>query len=772
MSVASKSFGLATKAVGVIAGLIPDGEPDPLRNAISEMGRARVRTDGPAKVTGGVLYSAETQAAAMSYAVVVGSSIAKGRIVSIDSAAAASTPGVALIMTHKNAPERKVAAAFGTARGMLSAAGVGVPVLGDDIVRWCGQPVAVVVADSFEAAREAAALIRVGYAPEQAIVSLDQARENAFTPLMTAMEESETVIGDADAAIDAAQVKVDQCYTTPYMNHNAMEPHATVAQWRAGRLYVYDTTQFPVGCRDVLAKKFGLARDQVVVESGFLGGAFGGKAAAWPHVELAAAAAKLIDRPVKLVLGRRDLFAMTGGRSMTRQRVAIGADGERRLTGLVHEALGMCTEEVFAEAAITPARHLYAAPAIRLHMQVAPLDRIQNSFMRAPGDAPGSFALESALDELAIAGGIDPLDLRLINEPKRNPTKGTMFSSRHLVECLTRGAEAFGWRERQAAPRSVRDGRTLIGYGMASAIHPTAQLIAKVGLTLRADGLVLIETSTSEIGTGTATAQAQATAERIGVAFDRVRFVEGNTRLPNATTPGGSSTSVTLGAAIRDAQKKLIRALLTLERGSGTVLDGAKAEDCDTVDGGVYLRNRPGAGERFEAILARAGRMSIAVEGSCAMSLKGQKYSMHAYGAHFCEVRVDMDTGEVRVVRWTGVMDGGRILNPTLARSQIIGGIIMGIGMALHEESVTDARSGGIINADLAGCHIPCHADAPRIDVSFLDRSDPMTPLGAKGIGELGIVGAAAAVANAVHHATGVRVRDLPITPDKVLRQH
>ena len=770
MSLASKSFGVVTKAVGTIAGLIPDGEPDPLRNAIGEMGRARVRTDGPAKVTGGVTYTAEAQAAALSYAVIVGSNIAKGRIVSIDSGAAAGAPGVTLIMTHENAPERKVTAPFGTARGMLSASGVGVPVLGDDRVHWCGQPVAVVVADSFETARDAAALITIEYAPEAATVSLDRARGKAFTPMMTAMEESETVIGDADAAIGAAQVKVDRRYTTPYMNHNAMEPHATVAQWRDGRLFVYDAAQFPVGSRDMLAKKFGLARDDVVVESGFLGGAFGGKAAAWPHVELAAAAAKLIDRPVKLVLSRRDVFAMTGGRSMTQQRVAIGADGEGRLTGLVHEALGMCTGEVFAEAAITPARHLYAAPAIRLHMQVAPLDRIQNSFMRAPGDAPGSFALESALDELAIAGGIDPLDLRRMNEPECNPTKGTPFSSRHLVECLTRGADAFGWRGRVAAPRSMREGRMLTGYGMASAIHPTAQLIAKAGLTLEADGKVLVETSTSEVGTGTATAQAQATAERIGVAFDRVRFVEGNTRLPDATTPGGSSTSVTLGAAIHDAQKKLIRALLKLERGSGTVLDGAKSEDCDTVDGGLYLRNRPGAGERFEAILARAGRMRVAVEGSCAMSLKGQKYSMHAYGAHYCEVRVDEDTGEIRVVRWTAVIDGGRILNPLLARSQIIGGIIMGIGMALHEESVTDARSGGIVNADLAGYHVPCHADAPRFDVHFLDRPDPLTPLGAKGIGELGIVGAAAAIANAVYHATGKRVRDLPITPDKIFR--
>lgn len=769
MSLASKSFALASKTASKLARLVPDDDPDPLRVATGEVGRPVDRVDGPDKVTGALRYTGEASRDGVAHAVIVGSTIAKGRVLAIDGAAALASPGVLLVMTHENAPKRRRTATFATLAGPLSASGTSVPFLNTDRIEWNGQPVAVVVADTFENARHGAALVEVAYEEEPARVELAQARGDAFTPSNAGFDEAETRIGDADAALARAAVRIDATYTTPYVNHCAMEPHATVAEWQGDRLLVHDTTQYPIGLRDMLAKKFGLPKDKVVVTAPFIGGGFGGKAAAWPNVDLAVSAAKLLGRPVKLVLSRPDTFRMTGGRSMTEQRVALGADRTGRLQALMHEGLGMCTRDVFAEYVISPSRHGYAAPAIRLGIKVTRLDRIQNSFMRAPGDAPGSFALESAMDELADACGIDPVEFLILNQPERDPTKGTEFTSRHLIQCLREGAAAFGWERRTPEPRSMRDGRALVGYGVAAASYPTQQFTATVGLTLTAAGEVVIETATSEMGTGTATTQAQAAAERLGVPPARVRFVHGASSLPTATTPGGSATTITVGAAIRDAQEKLLKQLLRSVAKTGSPLAGATPDECDMRDGGVFLRNRPGVGETYEAILARAGRRELRVEGSSGMSVRGTKYSAHAYAAHFCEVHIDPDTGEVRVKRWTSVVDGGRIISPKLARSQIVGGVIMGLGMALMEETVTDARTGGVINHDLAEYHLPVHADVPAFDVRFLDQPDPRTPLGAKGIGELGTVGSAAAIANAVHHATGVRVRDLPIRLEKLL---
>jgi len=610
--------------------------------------------------------------------------------------------------------------------------------------------------------------VRIEYAPAPAEISLDAGMPRAFTPSNSGFEESDTRIGDPEAALRGAAHAVDAAYATPQENHCAMELHATLAWWDGGDLHLRDATQYPYGVKEMLAKKFGLSKARVHVEAPFIGGGFGGKAAAWPHVWLAAAAAKTVGRPVQIVLSRAQTFTMTGGRSPTRSRVALGADAAGQLVALVHEGASMCTGDVFAEYVTAPSRHLYACPNIALSQKVVRLDRIQNSFMRAPGDAPGSFALESAMDELAWAAGLDPVELRLRNEPDRNPTKGTDFPSRHLRECYALGAERFGWGKRLPQPRSMRDGRALVGWGMAACVYPVQQFTGSVRLTLGADGTATVASGHAEMGTGTATAQAQATAERLGLPLAKVRVVHGDSDMPPMRTPGGSATTATIASAVWSARDALVRELLVLAKGTDSPLDGARPDDVETGSEGLHLKNQPGRHETYRALLARAGRDAVEVTGKAALPYKATKHSMHAYGAHFCEVRVDEGTGTAHVARWVGAFDGGRIINPRTARSQLVGAITMGIGMALLEETVLDGN-GWVANANLAEYHVPVQADVPEIEVHFLDRPEPLTPLGVKGIGELGIVGAAAAVANAVFHATGKRVRDLPIRLDKLL---
>lgn len=769
MSLASRSFGAAAKAAAALAQLLPDGERDPLLTAAGEIGWPRTRVDGSAKVTGAVAYAADHHAPGMAHAALVGSTVARGRVTAIDATAASAVPGVLLVMTHENAPRMQRTAVFATLQGPLSAAGTGVRVLNTDEVYWRGQPVAVVVADTMEGAAFAAGLVKVAYESAPAELSLEAGMPRAFTPSNTGFEESETRIGDPETALERAAVQVDGTYTTPQVNHCAMELHATLAWWDGEDLHVRDATQYPYGVKEMLAKKFGLSKDRVHVEAPFIGGGFGGKAAAWPHVWLAVAAAKLTGRPVRLTLSRAQTFTMTGGRSPTRSRVALGADANGRLIALVHEGASMCTDDVFAEYVISPSRHLYASPGIALSQKVVRLDRIQNSFMRAPGDTPGSFALESAMDELAWAAGLDPVELRLRNEPERNPTKGTDFSSRHLLDCYALGAERFGWSKRVSQPRAMREGRTLVGYGMAACVYPVQQFTGAVRLRLDADGTATIASGHNEMGTGAATAQAQAAAERLGLPFAKVRVVHGSADMPPMRTPGGSATTATIASAVWSARDALVRELLKLAKGTESPLAGARFDDVDTGNEGLHLKNQPGHGESYRALLARAGRDAVEVTGKAALPYKATKHSMHAYGAHFCEVRVDEDTGTAHIARWVGAFDGGRIINPRTARSQLIGGIIMGLGMALQEETVLDEGTGWVANANLAEYHLPVEADVPEIEVHFLDRPDPLTPLGVKGIGELGIVGAAAAVANAVFHATGTRVRDLPIRLDKLL---
>jgi xanthine dehydrogenase YagR molybdenum-binding subunit len=765
MSLASRGFGVASRAIGTLARLLPDGRPDPLATRPGEIGRPADRVDGPDKVTGRVRYTAEHQPTNVAYATVVGATIARGRIVAIDSARAGAAPGVLLVMTHENAPRMRPTPAYATLPRPLGAAAMSLPILNTEQIYFHGQAVAVVVAETQEQADHAATLVDVRYTPASAVLSMTS--RAAFTPTHALLEPARTRRGDSRAALAPAAAMVDNVYTTPLVHHNALEPHATVAVWDDDGLTVYDATQYPYGVKEMLARKFGLPTSRVRVLAPFIGGGFGGKATAWPHVSLAVAAAELARRPVKLVLSRTDVFRMTGGRSPTESRIVLGADAHGRLTALEHDALSMCTRDEFAEAAIIASRHLYASPNINLRQHVVRLDRIQNTFFRGPGMVPGSFALESAMDELACALDVDPIELRRRNEPDRDPTAGHRFTSRYLREAYQLGAEAFGW-SRPTAPGTWREGRWLLGHGMAAAINPDALLIATVRLRLTADATVTIASATNELGAGTATAQTQAAAQRFGLPASSVHFRQGDSDV-KTRIPGASAATTTLASAIQSARDNLVRELLTLVSGTDSPLAGRRLADVEIRDGGVYLRASPRLGETYQRILERAGRTAVEVTGTSAPPWQTIKRATNTYGAHFCAVKVDEDTGEVRVTRWVGAFDGGRIINPKQARSQLAGGIIMGVGMALTEETLLDERCGRIVNSSLTGYHVPTHADIPDIEIHFVDRPDPHTPLGAKGIGELGIVGAAAAIANAVYHATGKRIRDLPITPDKLL---
>ncbi|WP_375419267.1 xanthine dehydrogenase family protein molybdopterin-binding subunit [uncultured Hymenobacter sp.] len=761
------------QVMGVVAKLVPEPAPDALLHANEFVGRPYPRVDGRLKVTGQATYSAEHRLAGLTHAALVHSTIAKGRITTLDTVAAEAVPGVLLVMTYRNAPRLK-APELAYAVSMtnpLAGSTTTLPVMQSGDITWNGQVVAVVVAETLELARYAASLVRVTYQEQVPLISLEANKGAAFVPDHVVLEPAEVSKGDAQANLALAPVRVDAVYTTPFQNHNALEPHATIAVWLdEAHLTVYDSTQYPSGVKEALVEMFKLKPDGVRVITDFVGGAFGGKVAMWQHVPLAAAAARLVQRPVKLNLTRAAVNFTVGGRSRTEQRVALGATRDGQLTALLHTGYSMCTQDVFAEQYTMLARHLYAAPNIYLQQKVVRLDRVQNSFMRAPGETPGSFALESAVDELAHALGLDPLELRRRNEPDRDPIHDTPFSSRALTQAYALGAEKFNWAPQRPAPGTTREGEWLVGTGVASAWYPTQPLPVTVRTRLTADGKVTVFTSSVEMGVGAATVQTQHIAERFGVPFERAQYVHGDSDLPVSRAMGGSSATAAVGSAIQAAAEKLIDELLKLA-GKNKESPLYKADRAAVVlrAGGLYLRDEPTTGASFAAILAGQKESFIEVDGDSASPTRSAKYSMGSYGVHFCEVRVHAETRQVRVARFLSVMDCGRILNPRTARSQIMGGVVMGIGMALMEESVTDERTGRLMNPTLGEYHVPVHADIPALDVHFLDVPDPHATLGVKSVGEIGIVGVAAAVANAVFQATGIRVRDLPITVEKLL---
>lgn len=668
------------------------------------------RVDGPAKVTGSATFTAEYNPPGMAYAEIVVSSIAHGRIKRVDAEAARTAPGVLLVMTHDNAP--RVNAAKQQDNDPL------LPLLQDDRVHFNRQPVALVIAETPEQARDAASRMRIEYAQQRAFTSFEEAPVRE--PKQFLGEDLQYERGDPEKAFDEAEVRIERTYGTPVHHHNPIEPHATIAQWDGGKLTVYDSTQFISGVRRRLAHVFDIEEEDVRVICRFVGGGFGCKGTAWAHVPLAAMAAKALQRAVRIELPRALMYGFTGFRPRTEQRMSLGAGRGGLISALMHDTLAQTAEhDDWIETSGLFSRNLYAVPNYRMTHRLARLNTSRPTFTRAPGESTGSFALECALDELAVELGMDPIELRLRNYAERDPDSGKPFSSKSLRECYRVGAERFGWDKRDTTP----------GMGMATASYPAWRSNASAFIRMDSEGNVLVQSGTQELGTGSYTVFSQIAAQVLGIPIERVTFELGDTLLPRAPISAGSQSAASVGNAVYLAAGKL-REKLRDRRGKEPVEARADAEPADSEE----------------------------------------DYSTHAFGAQFAHVEIDPGFGEVRVKRFTGVFACGRVLNAKTARSQLIGGITWGIGMALMERTETDTRTGRVMNANLVDYHVPVNADVPDIDIVLLEEQDDhVNPLGIKGIGEIGITGAAAAIANAVYHACGKRIRSLPITPEKLL---
>ncbi len=752
----------------VPAGWLPGGTPDPLIERRAAIGRQASRLDGPLKVSGQARFAAEVAMEGLSHAALVHSPITRGRIARLDTSAAEAAPGVILVVTHRNMPRLGTLTLIGMT-DMTAVGNSSLPILQDAQVRYNGQVVAAVIAETQEQADHAASLIAIDYAAEPARTVFEEAKVDARTPASVLIEKNHVSIGNAEGELDRAAHSVDNVYRTPGHNHNAIELHTVTAAWDGDSLLVHDTTQMVAPSATALAKLFGLKKEQVRVLSPFVGGGFGGKGM-WDHQIVAVAVARMVGRPVRLTLSREGVYRIIGGRTPSEQRVALGADAAGQFTALVHSGYsvmppyGACPEQYTLGS-----RALYNAKSFEIVQHHLDLDIVPNTFMRAPGEAIGTFAIESAVDELAHAMGVDPLELRLRNIAERHPISDTPFSQHALKRAYTDGAERFGWDRRQAAPGARREGEWRIGMGCATGSFPYTRMPgANVRITLRSDGSATIACSAQEMGMGTATVQAQHAADRLGLPLEAITFALGDSDLPAAPMAGGSSQTVSVAGAIIAGVEKLTGELLRLA-GNASPIAGLRMGEVRLTDEGVASIADPARHESYRSILTRAAREEVTVTAAGSAPLEMFKYAMHSSSAVFCELRVSDVTGEVRVDRLLGSFDCGAILNPKTAASQFRGGIIMGLGLALTEETLFDERSGRIMNASLADYHIPTHLDVPRIDVMWTGIPDPRSPLGARGIGEIGITGVAAAVANAVFNATGKRVRDLPITLDKLL---
>jgi xanthine dehydrogenase YagR molybdenum-binding subunit len=741
----------------------PQDTPDPLVRAKHGLIGAPVsRLDGPLKVRGEARFSAEFVMEGMVYAALRYSTVARGRITTLDTRAAEAAAGVVLVMTYRNAPSMQPPPLFLTAP--KAAGGSDLPVMQDDSIHWNGEPVAVVLAETQEQADHAATLIEVAY-ESSTPRTFEEARKHPRTPDSLVGQPVEVLIGDAEAALADAPHSIDLIYRTPRHNHNAIEPHALTLGWDGEDLIVHDASQGVKLHAWTFAQVFGIDEDQVHLTSLYVGGGFGGKTL-WSHHLLGAAASKLAGRPVRVTLSREGVYRLVGGRTNTEQRVAIGADRDGRFTALIHTGISAMTAyNALAEQFTFPARHMYATGTLKTDQQVVDMDMLANSFMRAPGESVGTFALESAIDELAIELDLDPIELRIRNEPDQDPSSGLPFSARHLVDAWRAGAEAFGW-ERRAAPATRREGEWLIGTGCASATYPYQRFPGGgARLTLDKTGHATVEVPANDMGMGTSTTQTIITAERLGLPLERVTVAHGDSSFPGSMIAGGSSQTASIIGAVIAAQRALVEQLLALADGESP-LAGLTPDEVGVRDEGLCELTDPSRWQSYAKILERAGRDEVTVVASAAKPEEAQTYSMHSFGAVFCEVRVNTVTGVDRVL---GSYDCGRIINPKTAASQFRGGIIMGIGLALMEETEFDERTARIMNPSLAEYHIPVHMDIPQIEVMWTDIPDPYTPAGARGIGEIGITGVAAAIANAIYNATGRRVRDLPITLDKLL---
>ena len=748
---------------------MPNGEP-----AARVVGAPVSRVDGPLKVTGAARYSAEIPVPELTYGIIVQSEIARGTIEHLDTSAAEQLPGVIAVMTPENTEKLESLLTFereGKKGGRPT--GRALSLLQDNAVHYNGQPIALVIAESLEIAMQAASLVRATYRAETPVVDVRAALPSAFphTEKIFGRLPPQLQSGDVEAGLAAAQVCLDQTYTTPMETHNPMEMHATIAAWDDERVTLWDSTQNVYGVRGVVAKALGIPVDHVRVVSHFIGGAFGGKGSAWSHVLLAAMAARQIGRPVKLVLTRRQMFGPVGGRPHTIQHTAIGALRDGTLTAIRHNTTASTSAiEDWLEPSGLVTRILYECPNVETTHHLVRLNVGTPTFMRAPGEATGSFALESALDELAYMLEMDPIALRLKNHADADPESGKPWSSKSLKECYSLGADRFGWARRNPTPRSMRDGDLLVGMGMATATYPARRLPASAEVCVYADGRVVVKAASHDLGTGTYTILTQLAADALGVPIECVTVELGDTNLPPNPISAGSMTVASTGSAVHLASMAARYKLVELAVSDpDSPLHGTRHEDV-VIEEGCLTARASECGESMQTLLARHGGKPIEGKAESKPGDETQQYAMHSFGAVFVEVRVDPDLGTIRVSRVVGAYGVGRVMNPKTARSQLIGGITFGIGMALMEHTITDPRSGRYVNADIAEYHIPVHADVPPMEILFADERDAhVDPIGAKGIGEIGMTGVAAAIANAVYHATGVRVRDLPITLDKLI---
>ncbi len=732
------------------------------------VGKPIDRVDGRLKVTGRARYSADHPVPNLVHGVLVTSTIAKGTVSKIETRTAERAPGVLAVLTPFNAPKLPQIKPEPTQRKLQ--------LLQDDQILYSNQPIAVVVANTLEQATEAARLLKITYQAENHNVVVEKAINQRYKPKEagSSKEPTDSLRGDLAAGRSQAAQRIEQTYITPAETHNPMEPHATIAMWEGSKLTLFDATQGIFSDQERVAALLGIRPDDVHVVSLFLGGGFGSKGPTWSHVLLTAIAARQVNRPVKLVLFREQMFGPIGFRGRTRQTVEAAAKDDATLTVLRHDTIAQTSSfDEFVETASLSTRLLYQCPNVSTSHRLVRVDSGTPSFMRAPGEAPGTYALEAAMDELAYALKVDPMELRLRNYADQDPNKNKPWSSKSLRECYRAGAEQFGWANRKPQPRSMRNGNSLVGWGMATAIYPTRRGPAGAKAILRTDGSILVEAGTQDLGTGTYTIMTQITADGLGVQPRQIVFKLGDTDYPKTPVSGGSQTAASTGSAVKAASEALREKLIQMATSSpGSPLNGVSAQDISIENGWMQSKADPSRKESFADVVRRTGT-EIQAEVSVKPESQGDEkppFSMYAFGAQFAEVQVDETLGQLRVTRMVGAFGAGKILNAKTARSQLMGGMVWGIGMALLENTMFDSKQGRIVNANLAEYHLPVNLDVPPIEVITVAEEDTHINLvGAKGVGEIGITGAAAAIANAVYHATGKRVRELPITLDSLI---
>jgi xanthine dehydrogenase YagR molybdenum-binding subunit len=734
----------------------------------SNSGQPLSRVDGPLKVTGRAPYAADSKPDGMLYAALAVATISRGRVASLNIAAAKAHPGVVEVMTTSNRPQ-----IFADPDKHDQPFNFCMDLLQNDRVRYANQPIAVVIAETFEAATEGAALLAPTYETEPARAHLD-ASPSYVPPMVGVGNPPSAAKGDTEAALAEAELSVDSTYETPAQYHNAMEPHAIVAAFENGKLVVDTPSQGLAFAAARLAQIFGMSPEDVLVRSPYLGGGFGGKGLISGPQVLGVLAAKLTGRPVKLVVTRAQLYGPFGHRAPTRQRLRLGATRDGTLTALSHHTkTSTSTFDHFYEPASDISHVLYASPAISTSHEAVQLDTGTPLFMRAPGEATGSIALEGAIDEMAEKAGLDPLAFRLKNYAEVEPISGKPFSSKALRECFERGAAAFGWSRRPLQPGQMRDADGMsVGWGVGVATFPAVMFQGVARARLKADGAGVLEATGQDMGQGAWTALAQIGADALALPLDKVELRSGSSDLPNAGLAGGSGHTATAGLALHNAGGDAVGKLIELAvNDSRSPLFGSGNAGVIAREGRLYRRDDETRGESYAEVMARAGVAEIVGEGSGAADAAAkQRYAMFAHGAVFAEVKVDPDLGMVRVTRLVGAFAAGRIVNPKLVRSQYLGGMIWGISFALHEGAVVDHRTGRVVNADFGEYLVPTHVDVPKIDAILVEEADAfVNALGIKGVGEIGVTGTAGAIANAVWHATGKRVRRFPLRPEALI---